>query len=534
MQANNEIVKDPAHRDKTMIIIGAGIAGSTMAISLKQHGYHVVVYEKDNDPTLNNQTRGKSINLAASKRSLKSFKKGGIQVPEMVPMHSRLFHQLSGDTEQRYDQFGHYLLSISRSELNSSLCQQAKDLGVQYYFNHELRTINFEEQSVVVRDRDGLTKNHPYDALFGADGSNSTVASLLDKHHKNNVEPVKRSEWVYQEYEIDSHHSEFALANSENFHIWAEEKKEQFLIALPNADHTLTVTLFCRRKQTEKNSLAYIKDREDLEGINNLFRAMAGSTPLDLFNIEKNFLANRVSSIYSRDSRFWHENTEKPKVLLIGDAAHAFPPFLGLGFNAAVEDVSIFMALLDEKKDISSCIPLFAQKRKIDTDALRDASIANAETLSSSPDVDQKLKYFLSQYLEKSYKGLFIESHTMYSFTHMPESEARYRQLYQENIIKQLLDTEGLRDAFIHADLAKVADPITTLLAQQDSPLAELLLKNISTLLEEYRQSHQHWHEENDSKILPSPFYKKNKCGFFGKLERQEDLTIEKLMDKAL
>jgi len=496
--------------DQPVIIIGAGIAGNTMAISLKRQGYqNILVIEKDNDPTLTTSGRGKSINLAASDRSLVYFKECEINVPKMVKMRARLIHTAKGSIMQTYDQFGRYLLSVNRNDLNRDLCLEAKKYGVRYYFNHKLSSIDFASRSIIVCNDKNVHTTYPYDFLIGADGSNSFVADQLDHHNNDNYQPVTDSEWVYQEYEVAANNdSQFAIAMAKNFHIWPG--KERFLIALPNADKTFTVTLFCRG-ETASRLCKMPKNGQGIAEITHLFKEMCAETPLELFNIEENFINNKVSRIHSRDSKHWYENFSEPRVLLIGDAAHAFPPFLGLGFNAAVEDVAIFMALLQQQPDLSYCIRTFANKRRIDTNALRDASIENAYTLSSEvAEPDKSLKFILTEHLERVGRDLFIEPHTLYSFTHLPESEARYRQLYQQDLITELLKVDGLREAIPDDSLENMAIKLEELLHKPN-----VLSVKIVELLTQYQHSLGEWQNDNRTNILQSPFYQYKGSFFF-------------------
>src|SRR5947209_2112317 len=59
-------------------IVGAGLAGALMACYLGKAGYRVDVYEKRSDPRSQDQTGGKSINLAISVRGIHALREVGL------------------------------------------------------------------------------------------------------------------------------------------------------------------------------------------------------------------------------------------------------------------------------------------------------------------------------------------------------------------------------------------------------------------------------------------------------------------------
>lgn len=74
--------------------------------------------------------------------------------------------------------------------------------------------------------------------------------------------------------------------------------------------------------------------------------------------------ANRIHASFS-------DGEAATDVLLIGDAAHAFPPDLGMGVNSALEDLRVLNELLDQHAEqISTAAAVFAQVRLPENKAL--------------------------------------------------------------------------------------------------------------------------------------------------------------------
>ncbi|MBE7385448.1 MAG: FAD-dependent monooxygenase [Leptolyngbya sp. SIO1E4] len=63
------------------------------------------------------------------------------------------------------------------------------------------------------------------------------------------------------------------------------------------------------------------------------------------------------------------------RILLIGDAVHAFSPSIGQGCNASLQDVQVFAQLLDQYQDRwEHALPEFTAQRLPEAHALRDLS----------------------------------------------------------------------------------------------------------------------------------------------------------------
>ena len=86
-------------RDK-IIIVGAGLCGTLLAIRMAQRGFQVVVYERRPDMRKGVEDAGRSINLALSSRGLMALERAGIKetvLKECIPMRGRMIHPLGGN-----------------------------------------------------------------------------------------------------------------------------------------------------------------------------------------------------------------------------------------------------------------------------------------------------------------------------------------------------------------------------------------------------------------------------------------------------
>ena len=98
---------DPAPRDRReLTLVGAGLAGSLLAILLSQRGWKVSVYERRGDPRIKGYESGRSINLALAERGRHALRAAGLEdvvMRKAVMMRGRMVHGLDGSVQlQRY------------------------------------------------------------------------------------------------------------------------------------------------------------------------------------------------------------------------------------------------------------------------------------------------------------------------------------------------------------------------------------------------------------------------------------------------
>ena len=84
-----------------VLIIGAGLCGSLLALRLAQRGYKVTLVEKRPDLRNIEQDAGRSINLSLSDRGLRGLRLAGVEEEakkQCIPMHGRMIHDKQGNT----------------------------------------------------------------------------------------------------------------------------------------------------------------------------------------------------------------------------------------------------------------------------------------------------------------------------------------------------------------------------------------------------------------------------------------------------
>ena len=88
------------NQTESITLIGAGLVGSLMSISLGQRGYKVDVYDKLPDIRKTSIPAGRSINLALANRGIRALQQVGIMEKAqklLIPMTGRLIHDIEGN-----------------------------------------------------------------------------------------------------------------------------------------------------------------------------------------------------------------------------------------------------------------------------------------------------------------------------------------------------------------------------------------------------------------------------------------------------
>ena len=227
-----------------VIVIGAGLAGSLLAIYLAKRGISVEVFEARDDMRLSDVAAGRSINLALSDRGIAALREVGMDeymLSEAIPMHGRMIHSVSGETKllPYSGRKGEYINSVSRAGLNVALMNEAEKYpNVQFIFNE--RCADFHCLSGEVMFASGRSRRS--DTVIATDGAGSVVRQSME-HQVSGFESTSVFlEHGYKELHIPPGPNGEFLLEKNALHIWP---RHQFMmIALPNFDGSFTCTLF--------------------------------------------------------------------------------------------------------------------------------------------------------------------------------------------------------------------------------------------------------------------------------------------------
>ncbi|MFV9551978.1 FAD-dependent oxidoreductase [Algibacter sp. PT7-4] len=446
-------------KKQNILIIGAGLCGSLLALRLGQRGYNVSVYEMRPDLRKVDISAGRSINLAFSNRGNKAIKLVGLEKKVKalcIPMNGRMIHDIHGNTFQsNYSGRDYeYINSISRGQLNALLLDEAeKHKNVNIYFNKKCKSVDFVKTTALFKDYQ--TKNEfieDADIIIATDGAGSAM--------RKSYYLGKKFLFSFSQDYLSHGYKELSILPKENgdyktyknaLHIWP--RGNFMLIALPNLDGSFTVTLFLSYNEGKYNFNNLKTQTEVLNFFKNEFPDALALMP----NLVDDFFKNPTAALGTIKCSPWHY---KGNTLLMGDAAHAIVPFYGQGMNASFEDVVEFDNVLDQNlENWETIFKTYEDNRKKDTDAIADLAIDNFHEMKGH--VNQAVfqeKRKLEMALEKEFPNQYSSKYSLVTFNeNIGYKEAMLRGRAQDKAILNML-TENEID--INDDLKTILNKV--------------------------------------------------------------------------
>ncbi|MCP0913697.1 FAD-dependent monooxygenase [Legionella sp. 27cVA30] len=450
---------------KSLTIVGAGLAGTLLALYMAKRGYEVEVYEARNDIRTMPDDGGRSINLALSCRGITSLAVMELmdEVKKiMVPMRARAIHELNNKII--YQPFGRseneYINAILRSELNSLLLNKTDTYpNIKLHFNMKLSDLFLHEKTLFFQDASGNAHKVAYQHLIGADGAASIVREALKKAGviDSRREFLKHG---YKELSISRTHGVHMAR--EHLHLWPRDSF--MLLGNPNCDDSITGSLFL--PQEGEYSFATLKDEKSLlDFFKRIFPDVVDAMP----NLVGEFFTHPTGNLSTVQCAPWYY---RDHCLLIGDAAHGIVPFFGQGMNSAFEDCRIFNEFLEKYEDNwEKVLPEFYAARKRSTDAVAAMSMDNYQEIQHNiRDEKFNLKKQVEHELMRRYPDRYVSKHVMVMFSNIP-----YETAYAYGEVQAAFLNDLCKDAHTIDEIDwKMVDKE---IAKYDKKLTDLKLK---------------------------------------------------------
>jgi 2-polyprenyl-6-methoxyphenol hydroxylase-like FAD-dependent oxidoreductase len=293
-----------------VIVAGGGPTGVMSASELRLQGVHVVVLEKEAEPTRVVRSLGlhvRSVEVMDQRGLLDRFLALGKQYPV-----GGFFAGITKPAPDRLDTAHPYVLGIPQTTVERLLTEHATELGVEIRRGCELVGLSQDEHGVTVELADGTQLRSRY--LVGCDGGRSTVRKLLGVGFPG--EPA-RVEWLLGEVELTAPPEELAAVVAE------VRKTQKGFGAGPLGDGVYRLVV---------PAAGVAGDRTvppTLEEVKQQLRVFAGTD----FGVHSPRWLSRFG-----DATRLAERYRVGRVLLAGDAAHIHPPLGGQGLNLGIQD----------------------------------------------------------------------------------------------------------------------------------------------------------------------------------------------------
>eukprot|EP01065_Artemidia_motanka_P030693 TRINITY_DN36772_c0_g1_i1.p1 TRINITY_DN36772_c0_g1~~TRINITY_DN36772_c0_g1_i1.p1 ORF type:complete len:521 (+),score=187.92 TRINITY_DN36772_c0_g1_i1:79-1641(+) len=501
---------------RDVIVCGAGLAGSLLAISLQRKGFNVTMYEARSDMRKDVLGVHRSINLVITSRGRYAVRQLGLEEDVMsitVPVVGRAMHGRDGTvTVQPYgkdDSERNY--SVSRADLNKLLMTKAEQAGVTIHFSQRLVSADIPNRKYVFADPSGKQTVARAHVFFGSDGAGSASRAQLISHLvKMNPEHiefstdagaflqhrVKRLGVSYKELLFpkgDAGQKTFTMEawgrkqdgytlDPRYLHIWP--RGGHFLMGLPNREGSITGTVYVpdEAAREEVQHLSFDRQRSREAGMSYLQREYPDAVPL-LGDAGKQWVENPHAWLASTHASHW---VFEDKLCLVGDAAHAVTPFFGQGMNCAFEDVTDLMWVLSSVgvrpgsgDGWSTALRWYQQLRKRPADDL--AEMAEENYVEMAEKVGDPAFLFRKQVevaVERAMSKSFRSRYWMITNTLIPYDWIREAgRIIDEKVVDSLVATARAAGDLVEIDVAKaealVAEHLSPFFARRSIDLTD-------------------------------------------------------------
>jgi len=441
------------------LIVGAGLAGSLLAIYLARRGHRLTLIERRGDPRAAGYAVGRSINLALSTRGIWGMEGVGVAdevLKHAIPMRGRVLHPASASAKLGFQPYSSNptdaINSISRSGLNLALLEAAgREPNVSMIFNHRCLDVDLARNTATfVNDSSGETRTLEADLIAGADGAFSPVRMAMQKsdrfeysqsylkHGYKELHIPAAADLNLKAADLERLGGRDGWAMEPNaLHIWP--RGGAMMIALPNPDRTFTCTLFW--PFVGEHGFERLKKSVDITSF--FEQHYADAVPL-MPTLDEDYLRNPSSSLVTVRCEPWVKfaNDGKRASILLGDAAHAIVPFYGQGMNCAFEDCRVLAETLDAQGgNLATGLPEYERLRKVNADAIADMAIENFVEMRDkvgSPDFLYLKK--LEHSVHELSRGALTPQYNLVSFSTVPYAEAQQRGWVLANVVRKLAE----------------------------------------------------------------------------------------------
>lgn len=373
--------------NKQAIIIGCGITGPILALSLKQAGINSVIYEAEKTPL---DHIGLVIYLGPSGgnvlRTLGLYdkvKQAG-SVCTKVAFNNHVGKNIVDfDLSKHTQNFGASTIAIKRGELNKILRDEVVSQGIKINWNKKLKNIEITpEKTVIAFFEDGTTIQG--DLLVGCDGIHSITRQIILPKAPN---PEYTGSFV-----VGGTTDTPDMGSSSNILSFNFGKKAFFAHYVMPSGKTVWWSDLRISEESVKEKLTIQNDEWSkilLEQHNDdslFFKELIKSTKGKLLKL----------SVY--DLPPFHTWSNGP-VCLVGDAAHAVAPHAGQGASLSMESAMMLVKCIRDVNGVENAFLMYKKLRWDRVKKMNKMSRRNVDMFSTQNMIRRKFRNFFLSFL---------------------------------------------------------------------------------------------------------------------------------------
>ena len=346
----------------SILIVGGGIAGLSMALFLERIGLRAEIAERAGEPnghgggitlTLNGVRILNELGLGA----LLEAKGTAINTIDIADRNDR---KLTSFDLRQYNRRYAQTMSIHRSSLHKLLSEGLTSTNLR--FNTSITSIQNEEGKV--KATFNSERSEYYDLAIGCDGMNSSLREYI--FNRAYVKYAGYACWRFVAEDCEE------VATSAIKEMWGRGKRFGIVPLSNNRIHCFA-SVNAVEASTKYRSIS-------IEGFKQLFRDFKGCVPqlLNKLYDEKQLHYTELGDV-NLDS--WING----RVVLIGDAAHGMTPNMAQGASMALEDAKILAQHLSDTTSVEEALLDFfvARRRRVNTIQKRSKRLGKIGQLES-------------------------------------------------------------------------------------------------------------------------------------------------------
>ncbi len=356
-------------RVRSVLIVGGGIAGISLAIALREHGISTRVVEKGSAETYEGtgiHLPGNAVRAAAKLGLEDALRKAAFRIPRIEYTDHKGSGLATLDLTKRYGPTASWpaFLALHRQTFREILLNRARDLQIE--FDCEVKGIGRDQQGVGVTLSNGEVICP--DLVVGADGINS---------------PTRESQFGPEGAPRDMGYACWRFVTACPEALTAPQymlgNRRAFLIMPIDGDRVYVYAMICEGNHVDGDN--------DLQA---MFADFEGGAPEVLAQLDPaKLLPGKLQQVSLKK---WSAGP----VVVIGDAAHATLPTLAQGAGMAMEDALVLAECLGAGQGtLDEQLAAFETRRRKRVMWVQEQSIRRMKAVATKGALLQNMRNFV-------------------------------------------------------------------------------------------------------------------------------------------